>query len=192
MASAIPEALVSPSALKEALSAIPSRDAVEVWLKAWSALDAIRGAGHASTLEDALFEAVTAPGKVGFRAIWVLALLAQDGVLSSQDAPVRLMALLDDSEDLSRQRELIRALLHLPLSESVLSELLEWATQVVFIEGLPPAQYHMAVRVMEKAVRAFPAWLPVSELTESLAHLRTVQHPAHLKKKAALLMARLS
>lgn len=191
MANAQTAALTSPSALSDALATIPSRAAVEVWLKAWPSLDAEHGAGHVSKLEDALFETVSEPGKVGFRAIWVLALLAQDGVLTSKDAPVRLMALLDESEDLSCQRELIRALLHLPLSGNVLSELLEWACHVVFLEGLPPAQYHMAARVMEKAVVASEGQLPVESMREALDQLQAAPHPAHLNKKAALLMARL-
>ena len=186
-----PPALSSPSALSKAISTVPSRATVEVWLQAWPALNVKFQSGHALALEDALFQCATDPGKPGFRAVWVLALLAERGVLESSNAPRRLAALLDDTDDLSRQRELLRALLHLDLPHPVLAELLEWACAVVYLQGLPPAQYHMAVRMLDKGMSSSLAFSR-QDVQEALAHLRSTDHPGHLKKKAALLRARLS
>jgi len=184
-------ALSSPAALREAVTAIPSRSSVEAWLVAWPLLDEAFGDGHAEALESALFSLAQEDGKPGFRAIWVLALLSERGVLKPQDAPARLMALLDRAEDTSRQREMLRALLHLDLPHDVLSELVEWASQVVFLAGLPAAMYHMALRVLDKALSS-AAPLPVQDVHAALLQVKSDDHPAHLKKKAAQLMARLS
>ena len=186
-----PPALSSPSALSKAISNVPSRATLEVWLQAWPALKVKVQSGHSLVLEDVLFQLASDPGKPGFRAGWVLALLAERGVLESSDAPRRLLALLDDTDDLSRQRELLRALLHLDLPHSVLAELLEWACAVVYLKGLPPAQYHMALRMLDKGMSSSLAF-PRQDVQEALVHLRSTDHPGHLKKKAALLMARLS
>ena len=51
--------------------------------------------------------------------------------------------------------------------------------------------YHMALRVLDKALSS-AAPLPVQDVHAALLQVKSDDHPAHLKKKAAQLMARLS
>ena len=80
-------------------------------------------------------------------------------------------------------------------SGGALKELLEWATQVVFLDDVPSALLHHALRVMERLVSR-PGLLESQgadhEFHEVLRHLERMDRSAHLKKKAALLRARLS
>lgn len=196
MASGVPEPLRSVAAFREAVAQIPSRASVEGWIRAWPTLDAEAGQGHAEVLEATLFDGVSESGKAGFRCAWVLALLAERGALRSPEAPSLLLDLLDEVEDSSRHREILRALVHLSWTEAQAAALLEWACNVVYIPEQPAAMYHMALRVMDKAT-ASPSMATsvlgaAGELREALYEVRTGDHPAHLKKKAALLKARLS
>ena len=196
MDSGIPDPLRSVAAFRKAVAQIPSRASVEGWIRAWPTLDAEAGQDHAEVLEATLFGGVSESGKAGFRCAWVLALLAERGALRSPEAPSLLLDLLDEVEDSSRHREILRALVHLNWTETQTAALLEWACNVVYIPDQPAAMYHMALRVMDKATASFSLSSSVHgdvvELHEALNELSMGDHPAHLKKKAALLKARLS
>lgn len=99
------------------------------------------------------------------------------------------------AKDSGCRRECLRALLHLDLSDGAMEELLEWATQVVFLNDVPVAFLHHALRVMDRAISR-PGFLQThrsgGDLHEALIHLGHVDGSVHFKKKAALLRARLS
>lgn len=186
--------LASPALLKQRLGHIPAKSEVTAWMGRWSALDGEYGAGHAASLERALVQAISLEGKTGFRAAWVLALLSSRGLMVTR--PERgLMRAWHSAEDVGCQRECLRALLHLDPSDGALKDLLEWATQVVFLEDAPSALLHHGLRVMERSVSR-PGFLDSQgshhDLHEALDHLESMDRPAHLKKKAAQLRARLS
>ena len=160
----------------------------------WAALDGQYGAGHAASFERALVQAISVQGKSGFRAAWVVALLSSRGLMVTR--PERgLMRAWYSTDDVGCQRECLRALLHLDPSGGALKELLEWATQVVFLDDVPAALLHHALRIMERVVSR-PGLLESQgadhEFHEVLRHLERMDRSAHLKKKAALLRARLS
>ena len=106
-----------------------------------------------------------------------------------------LMQAWHSAEDVGCQRECLRTLLHLDPSDCALEELLEWATQVVFLDDAPAALLHHALRIMERSVSR-PGFLESQsadrDLREALDHLDRMDGSAHLKKKAALTTARLS
>ena len=186
--------LASPALLKQRLGHIPAKSEVTAWMDRWSALDGDYGAGHAARLERALVQTISLEGKTGFRAAWVVALLSARGLMVTH--PERgLMRAWHSTEDVGCQRECLRALLHLGPSDGALEDLFEWASQVVFLDDAPAALLHHALRVMERSVSR-PGFLGSSsahhELHEALDHVERMDHPAHLKKKAALLRARLS
>ena len=186
--------LASPALLKQRLGHIPAKSEVTAWMDRWPALDGEFGAGHAASLERALVQTISLQGKTGFRASWVLALLSSRGLMVTR--PERgLMRAWHSAEDVGCQRECLRALLHLDPSDGALKDLLEWATQVVFLNEAPAALLHHALRVMQRSVSR-PGFLESQgaqhDLHEALDHLESMDRPAHLKKKAAQLRARLS
>ena len=186
--------LSSPARLKEALGSIPSKAVVLTWMEQWPQLDAEHGAGHALALEQALLEAMHSEGKTGFRAVWVVALLCSEGLMTV-NPEASLLSFWNETEDESCRRECMRALLFLGPSISVLGELLGWSTQVVHLNDVPAAIHHYALRVMERSLS--PGFEPVlrgmhEDIHEALAAVCSGAHPDHLKKKAALLKARLS
>ena len=186
--------LASPALLTQRLGHIPAKSEVTAWMDRWAALDGQYGAGHAASFERALVQAISVQGKSGFRAAWVVALLSSRGLMVTR--PERgLMRAWYSTDDVGCQRECLRALLHLDPSGGALKELLEWATQVVFLDDVPSALLHHALRVMERLVSR-PGLLESQgadhEFHEVLRHLERMDRPAHLKKKAALLRARLS
>ena len=186
--------LASPALLTQRLGHIPAKSEVTAWMDRWAALDGQYGAGHAASLERALVQAISLQGKSGFRAAWVIALLSSRGLMVTH--PERgLMQAWHSTDDVGCQRECLRALLHLDPSDGALKELLEWATQVVFLDDVPSALLHHALRVMERSVSR-PGLLESQgvdhDLHEALCHLERMDRSAHLKKKAALFRARLS
>ena len=186
--------LASPALLTQRLGHIPAKSEVTAWMDRWAALDGQYGAGHAASFERALVQAISVQGKSGFRAAWVVALLSSRGLMVTR--PERgLMRAWYSTDDVGCQRECLRALLHLDPSGGALKELLEWATQVVFLDDVPSALLHHALRIMERLVSR-PGLLESQgadhEFHEVLRHLERMDRPAHLKKKAALLRARLS
>lgn len=186
--------LASPALLKQRLGHIPAKSEVTFWMDRWPALDGQYGAGHTANLERALVQAISLPGKTGFRAAWVVALLSSRGLMVTH--PERgLMQAWHSTDDVGCQRECLRALLNLDLSDGALEELLEWATQVVFLDDLPAALLHHAFRIIERTVMRTD-FLAVHgcrhDLREALGNLEGTDRPDHLKKKAALLRARLS
>lgn len=193
----IPPALHSPEQLKQALAAIPSREAVAQWLEAWPRLDA-RAEGQAETLEARLLEMARQADRVGFRAAWVFAHLVVAGV-TVQSAP--LAACLDlwhGTDDDGVRREMMRALLVLPWDSETLQDLLEWAVNVVHLEDQKPATIHHALKVMERAL-ASPVPHPNGLRSGDMVAMREAlicikqdgRNKPFVKKKAALLMARL-
>ena len=186
--------LASPALLTQRLGHIPAKSEVTAWMDRWSTLDGEYGAGHVANLERALVQAISLQGKTGFRAAWVVALLSARSLMVTH--PERgLMQAWHSTDDVGCQRECLRALLHLDPSDGALEDLLEWATQVVFLDDAPAALLHHALSVMERSVSR-PGFLESSgvhhDLHEALDHLERMDRPAHLKKKAALLRARLS
>ena len=186
--------LASPALLTQRLEHIPAKAEVTVWMDRWPLLDGEYGAGHVARLEWALVQVISLQGKTGFRAAWVVALLSSRGLMVTR--PERgLMRAWYSTDNVGCQRECLRALLHLDPSGGALKELLEWATQVVFLDDVPSALLHHALRVMERLVSR-PGLLESQgadhEFHEVLRHLERMDRSAHLKKKAALLRARLS
>ena len=113
----------------------------------WPALDGEYGAGHAASLEQALVQAISLQGKTGFfRAVPGGVLLSARGLMVTH--PERGLMAWHSTDDVGCQRECLRALLHLDPSDGALEELLEWATQVVFLDDVPAALFHHALRIM--------------------------------------------
>jgi len=190
----VKDPLSSPARLIEALGAIPSKAAVSAWMERWPQLDAEHGAGHALALEQALLEGMRTQGKIGFRAVWVVALLCSEGLMKASPE-ADLLSLWNATENESCRRECMRALLFLGPSIPALTELLGWSIQVVHLVDVPAAIHHYALRIMERSLS--PGFEPVlhgmhEDICEALAVVRSGDHPVHLKKKAALLKARLS
>ena len=186
--------LASPALLMDRLVVIPSKAEVEVWMKAWPSLDVRYGEGHSAELERALLSAAIAGGRQGFRAVWVVVLLCSRDLMGTFPEPSLLLA-WHRATDAGCQRECLRALLHLDLSDGALQDLLEWSVHVVFLDEVPPALLHYAVRVMERASsrKGFAEANGFFEdIQEALDELRPREASPHLKKKAALLRARLS
>lgn len=173
---------------------IPSKAEVEVWMKVWPSLDVRYGEGHSAELERTLLSAASAGGRLGFRAAWVVALLCSHDLMVTLPEPSLLLA-WHRATDAGCQRECLRALLHLDLSDGALQDLLEWSVQVVFLDEVPPALLHHAVRVMERALsrKGFAeANGFVEAIQETLDELMLREASPYLKKKAALMRARLS
>ena len=190
----VKDPLSSPAQLMEALGSIPSKAVVQEWMSEWPSLDAEHGEGHTLALEKALLEGMRSPGKAGFRAVWVVALLCSEGLMTS-NPEAELLSFWNDTEDESCRRECMRALLFLGPTIPVLSELLGWSTQVVHLVEVPAAIHHYALRIMERSFQpGFEAVLHGmhEEIRDALSAVCSGEHPGHLKKKAALLMARLS
>ena len=185
--------LASPALLRNRLERIPSKAEVSVWMDQWLDLDVQYGVGHAVSLEKTLVSAISLNGKTGFRAAWVLALLSSKSLLVTRPESA-VMEAWHATDDVGCQRECLRILLHLNPSDGALEELLEWATQVVFLEDAPPALRHGALRVMERVISRPGSLFKQSRqgLVEGLTHIERMDRPAHLKKKAAQLRARLS
>ena len=186
--------LSSPACLSEALASIPSKAVVSAWMEQWPRLDTDYGEGHALALERTLLDGMRIQGKPGFRAVWVVALLCSKGLMGAR-AEADLLSFWNDTDDESCRRECMRALLFLGPSIPALRALLAWSTQVVYLEDVPAAIHHYALRIMERSLS--PGFEPVlqgmrEEIAEALAVLRSGDQPGHMKKKAALLKARLS
>ena len=190
-----PPALLAPSDLLEALVNGPSKEEVALWVQHWQGLDARCGSGHTLRLEEALFDAVDSGESCSFRAAWAIALLTEAGAIKSVGLSGRLYGLLHGAGSFSLQRELMRALLMLPWSPEQLDDLTQWALDVVFLDDVPLAAVHHSLRVMERRMKTAEAPMGPglrAALEDSLSHVRRTADSAHAKKKAALLMARLS
>lgn len=191
---ALKDSLASPALLRARLARIPSKAEVELWMARWPDLDGQFGLGHTARLERSLVQWISTEGKTGFRSAWVIALLSSRGLLVTHPE-VGLMQAWHAAKDSGCRRECLRALLHLDLSDGAMEELLEWATQVVFLNDVPVAFLHHALRVMDRAISR-PGFLQThrfgGDLLEALIHLGHVDGSVHFKKKAALLRARLS
>lgn len=192
--SGVKDPLSSPARLMEALGAIPSKAVVLDWMGQWPRLDVEHGEGHALALEQALLGGMRSPGKAGFRAVWVVALLCSEGLMTA-NPEAELLSFWNDTEDESCRRECMRALLFLGPSNPTLSELLGWSTQVVHLDDVPAAIHHYALRIIARSLE--PGCEAVlhgmhGEIRDALSAVNLGQHPVHLKKKAALLRARLS
>ena len=192
--SGVKDPLSSPARLMEALGAIPSKAVVLDWMEQWPRLDVEHGAGHALALEQALLEGMRSPGKAGFRAVWVVALLCSKALMNA-NPEAELLSFWNGTEDESCRRECVRALLFLGPSNPALSELLGWSTQVVHLDAVPAAIHHYALRIIARSLE--PSREAVlhgmhGEIHDALSSVILGSHPVHLKKKAALLKARLS
>jgi hypothetical protein len=192
--SGVKDPLSSPARLMEALGAIPSKAVVLDWMELWPQLDAEHGAGHALALEHALLGVMRSPGRAGFRAVWVVALLCSKGLMTANPED-ELLSFWNGTEDESCRRECMRALLFLGPSNPALSELLGWSTQVVHLDAVPAAIHHYALRIIARSLE--PSREAVlhgmhGEIHNALSSVILGSHPVHLKKKAALLKARLS
>lgn len=192
--SGVKDPLSSPARLMETLGAIPSKAVVLDWMEQWPRLDAEYGAGHALALEQALLEGMRTKGKAGFRAVWVVALLCSKALMNASPE-AELLSFWNDTADESCRRECMRALLFLGPSNPALSELLGWSTQVVYLDDVPAAIHHYALRIIARSLE--PGFESVlhgmhEEILDALSAVNLGPHPAHLKKKAALLEARLS
>ena len=191
----VPAALWSAEALLAALDAPPSRAEVQTWLDAWGLLDSRFGTGHALQLEQVLLSASATNSPLAFRALWVLALLAQGGKTESEGLADGLMLVLDGASSEGVRREATRALLALPWSHSVAGALGDWAVNVVYLEGNTPAAVGQALSIIEKLIGMkllLDCGLEPGEVQDALDHVHRIAPQAHAKKKAALLSARLS
>ena len=192
--SGVKDPLSSPARLVEALGAIPSKAVVLDWMEQWPQLDEEHGGGHALALEQALLEGMWSQGKVGFRAVWVVALLCSEGLMNA-NPEAQLLSFWNDTEDEPCRRECMRALLFLGPSNPALNELLGWSMQVVYLDDVPAAIHHYSLRIIARSLE--PGFESVlqgmhQEILDALSAVNFGPHPDHLKKKAALLKARLS
>ena len=190
-----PPALWTTSGLTDALVNVPSREDVALWVQHWHGLDETCGTGHTLKLEEALFSAVDSGEACSFRAAWTIALLTEAGAIKSTGLSGRLYALLHGAVSFSVQRELMRALLMMAWSLEQLDALTQWALDVVFLDEVPLSALHHSLKVMERRMKTEEA--PMSPglsaaMEDSLSHVRRTTGSAHAKKKATLLMARLS
>ena len=191
----IPDLLSAPESLVEAVEATPSRDEVQHWLNAWPGLDAHFGSGHAERLERALLDAAISQPSVAFRATWVLALIVQSGNSVADDLATGLMQLVDRSQTEGIRREATRALMGMPLPVKLMASLTDWAVNVVYLQGNPPARMGQALSIIERNMGGFDAetiGVNPTEMKEALEHVMAHSESEYLKKKAARLMVRLS
>lgn len=145
-------------------------------------------------LESFLFGHIRVGGRSGFRAAWVVALLSESGRLVTPHVEPVLLEVLDEVDDASIQREVIRSLLHQPLTEDALEVLMAWAVEVVHVPDRPAAEHHQALAVLSESIgRPCPALLArrFTEVNEALGVLSRSSRRHH-KKKAARLRAQLS
>lgn len=176
------------------------RDGVQHWLVCWPQLDGLHGKGHARQLEEVLLDLARDTGKLGFRAVWVVALLLQSGWQSPVFGEHSLFELLnveaanDEAALEGRRRELTRALLCLQLSDEGLMSLVDWAVHVVHLPGAKPAAIHQALQSMELAsqrplevIEGRRVWM-----VEALSEIKRHSNKKHHKKKAERTLARLS
>lgn len=188
--------LGSPSAFLEALGSIPSRSVVDEWVLFWPELDSSFGAGHRHLLESALLKSILEEGRLGFRSAWVTSLLIQSGLLAERvGLEEELMGALESTSDAGKTRELMRSLMGLNLSRGSLQDLYEWAVEVVHLPEEPPSSFHRALQILERVLKDterndFLERDRCQEALQTLMH-QTVSK-SHHKKKATLLMARLS
>lgn len=188
----MPEALHAWSAMEGALTRRPSRSHCAEWVAVWPHLDDLIGVGHAARLEGRLLDRASHADGTGFRAAWLLALLADARALRASGMSTGLHQLFHTTASAQIRRECIRALLALPHSPAVAEDLLEWACQVVFAAGEPRAALHQALVIMERHISSEVDGSMSSEMREALDHVRRSADRPHTKKKAALLLARLS
>lgn len=190
-----PPALSSGRALLNALSGVPSRSQVNQWLQHWNELKSEAESTHFQALEAVLLGRCCQDDRCGFRAAWMLALLADGGLLQTQDAHCKLMEAMDAAPSSSIERELRRALLGLPWELTSGSLLMQWAVNVVFLDDVPASSVHQSLRAIERYLLRVPPgdWGDdKGVLQEALHHLVVHSDKPHIKKKAALLRARLS
>lgn len=190
-----PPALSSERDLLGALTLVPSRSQVNLWLQHWKGANCESERLHFEALEAALLRRCCVHDRCGFRAAWMLALLADKGLLQTQNAHHKLMKALDAAPSPSIERELRRAVLRLPWELKSGSLLMQWAINVVFVEDVPAAFVHQSLLAVDRFLRcvARDEWGDDKVmLQEALQHLMVHSDKPHVKKKAALLRARLS
>lgn len=190
-----PPALLSERDLLNALSRVPSRSQVDQWLQHWKDVKAKGDRTHLQFLEGALLARCGSNDRCGFRSAWMLALLAHGGLLQTQDAHCKLMMALDAAPSPSIERELRRAVLGLPWELKSGRLLMQWAANVVFVGEAPAAFVHQSLLAMERFLQhvAPHDWgEDKGLLQEALQQLVAHSEKPHVKKKAALLRARLS
>ena len=188
--------LRSPSTFLKALGSIPSRSVVDEWLFFWPELDSCFGPGHCHLLESVLLKSILEEGRLGFRSAWVTSLLIQRGLLAKRvGLEAELMEALERTSDAGKTRELMRSLLGLNLSKGALQDLCEWAVEVVHLPEEPPSSFHRALQILDRVLKDMERndFVEVERCLESLQALKNQPgSKSHHKKKATLLMARLS
>ena len=190
-----PPALSSQRDLLSALTLVPSRSQVNLWLQHWKESKCESERLHFQSLEAALLRCCCIHDRCGFRAAWMLALLADEGLLHTQNAHHKLMKALDAAPSPSIERELRRAVLRLPWELKSGSLLMQWAVNVVFVKDVPAAFVHQSLQAVDRFLRCVaPDERGINKvmLQEALQHLMVHSDKPHVKKKAALLRARLS
>ena len=89
----------------------------------------------------------------------------------------------------------MRSLLGLNLSKGALQDLYEWAVEVVHLPEEPPSSFHRALQILDRVLKDMERndFVEVERCLESLQALKNQPgSKSHHKKKATLLMARLS
>lgn len=187
--------LASTFSMVEALKSTPSKSVVLSWLAQWDVLDENFCPGHRARLEYALLETIGQGGREGFRSAWVVALLVEGGKWKAEGLEIALLSLLQGVQDIGTQRELIRSLLGLALSANGIQFLLDWAVEVVHLPSCPLAFGQQSLSIIERAIQRFGKG-PIQSDKRVVPALQCVRQSSnfkgHHKKKAALLMARLS
>lgn len=187
----MPPALLHVDELRGALERIPSKQEVELWVDAWPLLDDVLGIGHTARLERALISIAATENRAGFRAVWVFALLAESGSWSQSIAASAWLELFHRYVSPSHRREVIRGMLHLPLSVAEMGDLLAWAVEVVFLEDGPASRSHQALRIIEMGMNSMAVQhVDKPAVQAALRHVFRQSRKGHTKKKAAQLMAR--
>ena len=187
--------LASPLSMVAALKAPPSKSDVLSWLAQWDLLDENYGPGHRASLEQALLKTIGQGGREGFRSAWTVALLVEGKKWKAEGLEVALLSLLQVAPDGGTQRELIRSMLGLVLSANGIQFLLDWAVEVVHLPSCPMAFGQQSLRIIERAIQRLDKG-PIQSDKRVVPALQCVRQSSnfkgHHKKKAALLMARLS
>lgn len=187
--------LASPLSMVAALKATPSKSDVLSWLAQWDLLDENYGPGHRASLEQALLKTIGQGGREGFRSAWTVALLVEGKKWEAEGLEVALLSLLQVAPDGGTQRELIRSMLGLVLSANGIQFLLDWAVEVVHLPSCPMAFCQQSLRIIERAIQRLDKG-PIQSDKRVAPALQCVRQSSnfkgHHKKKAALLMARLS
>ena len=124
-----------------------------------------------------------------------MALLVEGKKWIAEGLEVALLSLLQVAPDGGTQRELIRSMLGLVLSANGIQFLLDWAVEVVHLPSCPMAFGQQSLRIIERAIQRLDKG-PIQSDKRVVPALQCVRQSSnfkgHHKKKAALLMARLS